>query len=290
MVGDVNSTVACALVAVKEGIRVAHIEAGLRSFDRTMPEEINRVLTDSISDFMSVSEPSGIANLAREGRPIDKIFLVGNVMIDTLLRMRPKASGLCTYSQFGMKAGQYAYLTLHRPSNVDHDDILAEICNQMIWLTTKLPVIFPVHPRTKNRLKISGLSARFEALPNLHMIEPVSYLESLSLTVNARVVITDSGGLQEESSALGIPCLTLRENTERPITVSEGTNTLMGCDWTIFKQCIQRIENGSYLRNISPIPYWDGQAGKRILNILIGIDRMEDGDVCENSKNVGNYI
>lgn len=267
VVGDVNSTVACALVAVKAGIKVAHVEAGLRSFDRTMPEEINRVVTDSISDLLFASEPSGVANLAREGRPASGIHLVGNTMIDTLLRMKTKAQEIRLNQNLGVAANQYAYLTLHRPSNVDDLVVLAAISEQISWLATEVPVIFPVHPRTKERLQAGGMYERLARIPTIRLIEPVSYLESLSLMLSALLVVTDSGGLQEETSALGIPCLTLRENTERPITVEEGTNTLIGQDWALFRACVKKVVRGEYTKKGSAIPYWDGLAGKRILGI-----------------------
>jgi UDP-N-acetylglucosamine 2-epimerase (non-hydrolysing) len=268
VVGDVNSTVACALVAAKEGVRVAHVEAGLRSFDRTMPEEINRVLTDSISAMMFVTEPSGVANLAREGRPTEAIHLVGHVMIDTLFRMKPKAQTLAIHNQFGVKAGEYTYLTLHRPSNVDQDRNLSEMCEQIIWLAQQIPTVFPVHPRTQARLKVTGWQSKLEMHPGLHLTEPLDYLASLSLMMNARLVVTDSGGLQEESSALGISCLTLRDTTERPITLTEGTNTLIAGDWELFHRCVRQVISGQIARTGSQIPYWDGQAGTRIMNVI----------------------
>jgi len=270
VVGDVNSTIACALVAAKAGIPVAHIEAGLRSFDRTMPEEINRIVTDSISDLMFVTEPSGVANLAREGRPTEAIHLVGHVMIDTLFRMLPQAEKLAVYTRFDAQPGEYAYLTLHRPSNVDDPAIFGEILQQIVWLAQQKPVVFPVHPRTRARLEGMGNYRDLATTPGLHLIEPVSYLEAISLLHHARLVITDSGGVQEESTALGVPCLTLRENTERPVTVSEGTNTLIGRDWALFKSCVERIYRADYQLQAARIPYWDGQSGRRILKILAG--------------------
>jgi UDP-N-acetylglucosamine 2-epimerase (non-hydrolysing) len=268
VVGDVNSTVACAMVAAKEGVAVAHVEAGLRSFDRTMPEEINRVLTDSISDLLFVTEPSGIANLAREGHPLAAIHLVGHVMIDTLLRMKSKAALLSTAAQFGLQPNAYAYLTLHRPSNVDNDQQLALLCDQITWLAEQLPVIFPVHPRTQSRLEATGLKARLEAQPRVHLAEPFGYLDSLSVMMHARLVATDSGGIQEESSALGIPCLTLRDTTERPITISEGTNTLIGQDWGLFRRRVTHIVAHETFGPTTPIPYWDGKAAIRIMNVI----------------------
>ena len=267
VVGDVNSTVACAIVAAKLGIKVAHVEAGLRSFDRTMPEEINRVLTDSISQLFFVTEPSGVANLKQEGHNSKNIHLVGNVMIDTLLKMKKKSENLHAYKRFSLKPHQYAYLTLHRPANVDDFCTLEKICELIIWTAQRMPIIFSVHPRTKKCLKMSELYSKLANESNVFMAKPLGYLESLSLLINAKVVITDSGGMQEETTALKIPCLTLRENTERPITIEKGTNTLIKRDWKLFQKCIKRIENNSYLMKCSKIPYWDGKTGKRILGI-----------------------
>lgn len=268
VVGDVNSTVACALVAAKENIRVAHVEAGLRSFDLTMPEEINRIVTDSLSSLMFATEPSGVVNLAREGRSISGIYLVGHVMIDTLLHMKPKAEALSAHAQFGVQPYKYAYLTLHRPSNVDQDEPLAKVCEQILWIAEQLPVIFPVHPRTRARLEVSGWDKLLGSSPNIHLVEPLSYLASLSLTLNALFVVTDSGGLQEETSALGIPCLTLRDTTERPITISEGTNTLIAGDWDLFRKRVGEILASQTVRRASQIPYWDGRSANRILDVI----------------------
>ncbi len=268
VVGDVNSTLACSLVAAKFNIQVAHVEAGLRSFDRTMPEEINRVITDSISDFMFVTESSGLLNLAREGRPSSTIHLVGHVMIDTLLRRLPEAKARAFYSTFAFKAGKYAFVTLHRPSNVDNHKVLTEIVAQIVWLSNIIPVVFALHPRTKKQLQRAGLYSDLQSPPAIQLTEPLSYINALSLTMNAKVVVTDSGGLQEETSALGVPCLTLRDTTERPVTITEGTNTLISGDWELFRRSISQIKENRYLQNISAIPLWDGKAGERILRIL----------------------
>ncbi|MCB9460237.1 MAG: UDP-N-acetylglucosamine 2-epimerase (non-hydrolyzing) [Anaerolineaceae bacterium] len=268
VVGDVNSTVACAIVASKLHIPVAHVEAGLRSFDRAMPEEINRVLTDSISDFLFVTEPSGMINLAREGRPAEAIHMVGHVMIDTLLRMREKAAELLVYQRYGKHPGEYAFMTMHRPSNVDDPTQLGTIIDQLAWLSQRIAIIFPVHPRTRNRLNETGLMSRLEALDNMYLIDPVGYLEAVCLVDSARMVVTDSGGLQEESSALGVPCLTLRDSTERPITITEGTNTLIADDWDLFRQRVTAILDEGSEHATTAIPYWDGRAGERILRIL----------------------
>lgn len=268
VVGDVNSTIACALVAAKVGIKVAHVESGLRSFDRSMPEEINRVLTDSISRWHFVTEPSGIKNLKNEGLKISSIYLVGNVMIDTLLKMKPKAEVLHAYRQWKLEPRQYAYLTLHRPSNVDAAEILSVIIDEILWAAERIPVIFPVHPRTRKRITEASLDKKLAAAPQLHLTEPLGYLPSLSIMLNAKCVITDSGGIQEETTALGVPCLTLRENTERPITIQKGTNVLIGNNWKLFRQSIQRLEKSRFPAKTRKIPFWDGQAGRRILQIL----------------------
>lgn len=268
VVGDVNSTISCALVAVKVGIKIAHVEAGLRSFDRTMPEEINRVLTDSISNWHFVSEPSGVINLQKEGHDGRSIHLVGNVMIDTLFRMKAKAEKLQAYRQFQLQPRRYAYLTLHRPANVDSPEMLKEILEQILWVTETTPVVFPVHPRTRKRLGETGLGETLRKTAGLHLTEPLGYLDSLSVMMNAKLVMTDSGGMQEETTALGVPCLTLRDSTERPITIEKGTNVLIGRDWQLLRRTVQNLQNRENPLQESPIPYWDGQTGQRILNIL----------------------
>jgi UDP-N-acetylglucosamine 2-epimerase (non-hydrolysing) len=260
VVGDVNSTLACALVASKERIPVAHVEAGLRSFDRSMPEEINRVLTDAVADWLFASEPAAVENLRREGRPEHSIHWVGNVMIDTLKRMRPRAESSQAHVNFGLQPGGYAYLTLHRPSNVDEPATLGRIMSEIGWLAERIPVFFSVHPRTRPALGSDRPSGILFA-------DPMGYLESLSIVLGSRLVVTDSGGLQEETSALGIPCLTLRENTERPITVEAGTNRVIGRDWGLFRASIDEILGGRW-RAGGTIPKWDGGAGRRILEIL----------------------
>lgn len=267
VVGDVNSTIACALTASKRGIKVAHVEAGLRSFDWTMPEEINRILTDRISHFHFVTEASGVRNLKREGHSCS-IHLVGNVMVDTLVRMRPKAEKLATYANFDVEPKAYAYLTLHRPSNVDDHAVLGQIMEQILWTAQKLPVIFAVHPRTRKSLEAMNAKARLGANSRLIMVDPQGYLESLSIMLQAKVVVTDSGGMQEETTALNIPCLTLRDNTERPVTIKKGSNTLIKGDWKIFRRCIEKLVKGKLGTNNGKIPYWDGKTGQRILGIL----------------------
>jgi len=267
VVGDVNSTVACSEVATKHKIPLAHVEAGLRSFDQAMPEEVNRILTDRLSNLHFVTEPSGIKNLNNEGINQNGVHLVGNVMIDVLIKMQPKAHSLQNYKKFSVKPKGYAYLTLHRPSNVDDPQSLLALCKQIIWTAQKIPIIFPVHPRTKKYLNEFKLKQSLEANANIHMSEPFGYLESLSLLMNAKVVITDSGGMQEESTFLNIPCLTLRDNTERPITVEQGTNTLIKQNWTLFQKCIGDILQEKHKSGNKNIKYWDGKTGLKILTI-----------------------
>jgi UDP-N-acetylglucosamine 2-epimerase (non-hydrolysing) len=267
VVGDVNSTAACTLAAVKLGIPVAHVEAGLRSFDRTMPEEINRIVTDALADLLLVSEPAGEENLRREGIAEDRIRYVGNVMIDTLVRELPAARGLRAAGTYGIEAGGYAYVTLHRPSNVDDPERLSAVIAFLERLTARLPVVFPVHPRTRARLEAAGLERRLEASPGMRRCAPLSYRESLSLMADSRVVITDSGGVQEETTFLGVPCITLRPSTERPVTERLGTNTVVGLDlaraWTVTEEAL-----GGHARQPQPIPGWDGKAAERIAEIL----------------------
>ncbi len=267
VVGDVNSTVASSLVSVKLGIRVAHIEAGLRSFDRTMPEEINRLLTDAVSEFLFVTEPSGVANLKREGINEGKIFLVGNVMIDSLIRYREKARRLSVVGQFQVNPRAFTLVTLHRPSNVDTREGLEKILTIFEELSTRTSTIFPVHPRTRKMLEQFGLSQRASAIKNLHLTEPIGYLEFLNLMDQAQLVITDSGGIQEETTFLGIPCLTLRENTERPITVEIGTNRICGLDVELIVRRSFEVFDGKAKRGSVP-DLWDGHAAERIAEIL----------------------
>jgi UDP-N-acetylglucosamine 2-epimerase (non-hydrolysing) len=265
VVGDVNSTLACALTAAKLGVPVAHVEAGLRSFDNSMPEEINRKLTDAISRWLFVSERSGIENLRREGIDSDRTFLVGNVMIDTLQACREQSERSTILQDLGLSDGAYALLTLHRPANVDSPDVFAGLLRVIERLQRELPVVFPVHPRTRKVLDGVDLSR----LPQLRLIDPQGYLEFMKLMSHARLVLTDSGGVQEETTILRVPCLTLRENTERPITVEEGTNRLIGLD-------PDRIISAALETLAGPPPscrvphLWDGKAASRILDVLAG--------------------
>jgi UDP-N-acetylglucosamine 2-epimerase (non-hydrolysing) len=268
VVGDVNSTLAAALAGAKLGIRIAHVEAGLRSFDRTMPEEINRIVTDSIAELLFVSEPVGVDNLIREGHPDGHIKLVGNVMIDTLYYMLAKAKELAIVPQLGLRPREYGVITMHRPSNVDNKETLSALVEVLVDISNKLPFVFPVHPRTANALARAGLRDQMERIENLFLLEPLGYLAFLSLTSQARVIVTDSGGLQEESTALGIPCLTLRKNTERPITVDMGTSTLIGNDAKMLRTCLQDVINDQYKSGTCP-ELWDGHAAERIARVLV---------------------
>jgi UDP-N-acetylglucosamine 2-epimerase (non-hydrolysing) len=230
VVGDVNSTIACGLVAVKMGVKLIHVEAGLRSFDRTMPEEINRILTDAISDMLFCTEQSALDNLRREGVPDEKVFLVGNVMIDTLLNNKAKAEQSSILEELRLTDGQYAVLTLHRLANVDNPRILAQLLDALEVIQRDLPIVFPIHPRTRKSLTENGLAPRMEAMPGPRPIDPAGYLDFLKLLSHARIVLTDSGGIQEETTILKVPCLTLRENTERPVTAQVGSNRVVGTD------------------------------------------------------------
>ena len=264
VVGDVNSTLACALVCAKLGVKVAHVEAGLRSRDRTMPEEINRLLTDQIADLLFTPSEDADRNLLREGIPPERIRLVGNVMIDSLLKYLPLASKSTIKEREGLADRDYAVLTLHRPSNVDDAETFGRILEALGEIGERLPVVFPVHPRTKRTIAELGLEDRVEKTKGLRLIEPLGYLDFLSLYSDARLVLTDSGGIQEETSVLGIPCLTLRENTERPITVTMGTNKIVGTDPTKILAAAFAALNETERQPLS-IPLWDGQTADRIL-------------------------
>ena len=267
VVGDVNSTMAASLAAAKLCIPVAHVEAGLRSFDRTMPEEINRIVTDSLSDMLLVSEPAGIENLRREGHPESELHLVGNVMIDTLRQHVESARQRNTLSKLGVRSGEYVVVTLHRPSNVDQRESLTALVDVLVATSPTLPVIFPVHPRTLSRLEQFGLTERLKSAARLQILPPQAYGDFLCLTSQAKAIVTDSGGLQEESTALGVPCLTMRANTERPITVDVGTSTLLGGDCQKLEQCLQSVIKGRYKTGRCP-ELWDGMASERIAAIL----------------------
>jgi UDP-N-acetylglucosamine 2-epimerase (non-hydrolysing) len=268
VVGDVNSTMAASLAAVKLGIPVTHVEAGLRSFDRSMPEEINRIVTDSISDQLFVSESAGVDNLIREGHARNQIHLVGNVMIDTLFHMLPRAKQLDGCGRFGLRAGQYGVVTLHRPANVDDQEVLSGLIDVLVEVSSDIPLVFPVHPRTAERLAHAGLRERMDRASGLQILPPLGYLDFLSLTSQARVIVTDSGGLQEESTALNIPCLTMRPNTERPVTVEIGTSTLIGSNPDKLRQQLLVVLDGKYEQGSCP-EFWDGRAAERIAELLV---------------------
>lgn len=267
VVGDVNSTVACAMVAAKLDVAVFHVEAGLRSFDRRMPEEINRLLTDAISDLLFVSEPSGIENLKHEGCDSSRIHFVGNTMIDTLLQHRKRADESTILQTLGLTSGHYVVLTLHRPSNVDDPAVLTALTGVIEEIQTDLPVVFPVHPRTRNRIQQMGLGGRFDAMKQLKFIDPLGYLDFLRLTADAGAVMTDSGGIQEETTILGVPCLTMRENTERPSTIKQGTNQLVGMDPVKILNAY-RNARAAGKRTLPPPEKWDGKAAVRIAQII----------------------
>jgi UDP-N-acetylglucosamine 2-epimerase (non-hydrolysing) len=267
VVGDVNSTLACALVAAKLLVPVAHVEAGLRSFDRTMPEEINRTLTDHLSDYLFTTSQDANENLLREGISAAKIHLAGNVMIDTLRKCEPLARARKTAETLGLEPRRFAVLTLHRPSNVDDPETFTRILDGLEAVLTRLPIIFPLHPRSRKRISEFGLDGRIESLGKLRLCAPMGYLTFLSLMMDARLVLTDSGGIQEETTALGIPCLTLRENTERPITVEVGTNVIVGTRPDRIATEATRLLGGADTRGRVP-PLWDGRAARRIVAVL----------------------
>jgi UDP-N-acetylglucosamine 2-epimerase (non-hydrolysing) len=265
--GDVNSTMACTLVAAKKAVRVAHVEAGLRSRDRTMPEEINRLVTDVLADLLLTPSSDAGANLLAEGIPVARIHLVGNVMVDTLLHLRQRARELETPEEHGVAGKPYAFCTFHRPSNVDQPDTLREILGALDDLAVRMPVIFPIHPRTRQRIAQFGLATLAERFT---LLEPLSYLETISLVDRSTLVLTDSGGLQEETTVLGVPCLTARANTERPVTITEGTNRLIPSTragiTAAIDEVLRRQRNGGY-RPGRP-EGWDGRAGERIVALL----------------------
>lgn len=275
VVGDVNSTLAAAITAAKLQIPVAHVEAGLRSFDRSMPEEVNRLLTDALSDYLFVTEESGIRNLLAEGIDKRKIFFVGNVMIDSLEASRRLWSRSDIRSKLGLVGRDYGVVTLHRPSNVDHPGTLRRILGAIEKIGQSLPIVFPIHPRTRKTLEHSdtfGYELRFGTYPvaanGIYGLDPLGYLDFMALVAGARLVLTDSGGIQEETTVLGIPCLTLRENTERPATVTHGTNRLVGSapDKIVYEA--ERVLANPYPKP-SPPPLWDGRASERIVSILL---------------------
>lgn len=275
VVGDVNSTLACTLVGVKKGIPVAHVEAGLRSYDRNMPEEINRVLTDQVADLLYTTERSALDNLVREGIPAERVYFAGNVMIDSLVANREFARAPADIlASAGFDRGivsqptGYGVITLHRPSNVDQKETLQPLLSVLREVSERLPLVFALHPRTRGNIERFGLGELVSG-NRIALLPPQGYLEMLGLMANARAVLTDSGGLQEETTALGIPCLTMRENTERPITVEQGTNTMVGRDRTAILAGVDEILSGGGKRGRIP-EFWDGRAAERIAAHLAG--------------------
>lgn len=275
VVGDVNSTMACAITAKKLGIRVAHVEAGLRSRDMSMPEEINRLCTDVLCDLLFTTDHFADENLLAEGVPMEKIFFVGNVMIDTLLKHREVARGLDLNGKWGLEPGRFATLTLHRPSNVDDRGAFEGILGALNEIAGRIPIVFPIHPRTRKMMEGFGLGGCFAPAgetAGIRLVEPLGYIEMLHLNMNARMIITDSGGLQEEATVLGVPCLTLRHNTERPITCEVGTNFVIGNSGEKILDHARRILNGQIPAGRIP-EKWDGRAAERIVEIIM--DKFE---------------
>ena len=271
VVGDVNSTVACSLVAAKLGVKVAHVEAGLRSFDRTMPEEINRIVTDRISDALFVTEESGVENLRQEGIDEQRIHFVGNVMIDTLMQFRPRADESTILNDLPLN-GPYAVVTLHRPSNVDDPVTFGSILKALIRLSDDLPVVFPIHPRSRQAWEASEFCDLLSTAPHFRLIDPLGYFDFLKLMAEASLVLTDSGGIQEETTILNVPCLTLRNNTERPVTITHGTNRLAGTSSESILRAYDDLRRDPP-RPIEPPPLWDGRAAGRIVDGLLGLTR-----------------
>jgi UDP-N-acetylglucosamine 2-epimerase (non-hydrolysing) len=266
VVGDVNSTAAASLAAVKLGVKVAHLEAGLRSFDRRMPEEINRIVTDSIVDILWTPSPDADENLRREGAAAEKIERVGNIMIDSLEMMRPRIEAQNAFGRYGLPQRGYGVVTLHRPSNVDQPQTLQRLCAALQRIASEIPLVFPVHPRTRKNLEAFGLYAPLAAAAGMHLDLPASYLPFMNLIFNCRLAITDSGGIQEETTYLGIPCLTLRPNTERPITISRGTNRL--CTPEDLEQGVAAALAAASGRP-SPLPLWDGKTAGRVAASIV---------------------
>ena len=268
VVGDVNSTIACGLVAVKLGVKLIHVEAGLRSFDPTMPEETNRMLTDRISDLLFVTEQSGVDNLLKEGINSDKVHFVGNVMIDTLMMNREKAEESDVLERLGLEAKGYGVITLHRPSNVDDFEKFGEIVSAFEEMQKDMKLVFPIHPRTRNNIQGSELEKRLANMSRLILLEPTGYLDFLKLMSNAAIVVTDSGGIQEETTILGVACLTLRENTERPVTITEGTNRLGHVTTTDILANYNELKASGFDTKGRVPKFWDGKAAQRIAQVI----------------------
>ena len=265
VVGDVNSTMAATLAAVKLGIKVAHLEAGLRSFDRTMPEEINRLVTDALADILWTPSPDADENLMQKGIPRDKIHRVGNIMIDSLEMFRGKIEEQAVYKEFGLKSGGFGLVTLHRPSNVDDREVLGHICRALQKIAEKIPLIFPVHPRTKKNLEEFGFMPLLSADFGIYTVEPLNYIRFMNLVFHCRFAITDSGGIQEETTYLGIPCLTMRPNTERPITIQQGSNRL--CTYKNLESYAEEIVAERF-RPAGAIEFWDGRTAGRVVESI----------------------
>ena len=267
VVGDVNSTVAAALTANKMGIKIAHLESGLRSLDKTMPEEFNRIVTDELSEYFFVTEPSGLKHLLGEGKPQENIHFVGNTMIDTLLAFQNEIESSPILEELNLSNQSFVLMTMHRPATVDNEEGLTKLVNLIDDITKKYSIVFPIHPRTLKKLEGFNLKIRIDSNNNLRVIEPLDYFSFQKLVKYSKFILTDSGGIQEESTFVNVPCLTLRPNTERPVTVTEGTNTLVPFDLEVISGLIKQIENGSYKKGSIPLN-WDGQSTKRVLEII----------------------
>ena len=263
--GDVNSTMAATIAAVKLGIRVAHLEAGLRSFDRTMPEEINRLVTDALADYLWTPSEDGDENLIREGVPREKINCVGNIMIDSFEMLRGRIETDTATERLGVKGKEFALVTLHRPSNVDDSQVLSALCLALNRISTKIQLVFPVHPRTRKNIETFGLMKALGNGGRVHLLDPLNYVSFMNLVLNCRFALTDSGGIQEETSYLGIPCLTLRPNTERPITIQLGTNRL--CSLENLERLVEEVLSGTE-RVVCRIPLWDGHTADRVVALV----------------------
>ena len=286
VVGDVNSTVACSLTASKLQIPIAHVEAGLRSFDRTMPEEINRVVTDALSDYLFVTEEAGVVNLRNEGIDKRKVFLVGDVMVDSLIIYREKAKRSNMKNTLGVSSKSYTLVTLHRPSNVDDRNNLETILKIFEGIQEHGKIIFPIHPRTRKRIEEFGLSSQFDAVKNLVLTDPLGYLDFLNLMMDARVALTDSGGIQAETTFFGVPCVTLRENTEQPCTIESGTNVLAGLHVDEVMEHVARCYAGEWKKGKLP-ELWDGKAAERIGKVLWdSFDKCQIVSIMDKLKGV----
>jgi UDP-N-acetylglucosamine 2-epimerase (non-hydrolysing) len=267
VVGDVNSTLACSVTASKMNVKVAHVEAGLRSFDKRMPEEINRMVTDALSDYLFTTEKSGNDHLLREGKKPEQIFFAGNVMIDSLVFSKKRIDESSVIRQLQLIPQEYILVTLHRPSNVDNKESLAKVVRILDTLQQRVQVVFPIHPRSLKMIEKFGYQKQIDSMGKLKLTDPIGYVDFLSLMRDAKAVVSDSGGLQEESTFLGVPCLTMRENTERPVTIDVGTNTLVGLEEEKIYGYIEKIISGTYKKGAIP-ELWDGRAAERIVSVL----------------------